>query len=404
MAEPWLSIIGLGEDGPEGLTKASAQALAAAQWVFGSPRHLALVGLAPGDGRAEAWPVPFDLAPVLARRGQRVAVLASGDPFWFGAGGSLAQVLGPDEWRAFPVPGSFSLAAARLGWRLEETACLGLHAAPFARLWPLIAPGWRAILLLRDAQAPRALAQWLCAHGWGESRLVVLERLGGPQERRHSLLARDLAAECSPDLPALPADLAAPLALALQAEGGQALPRVPGLPEALFAHDGQITKAPVRAMTLAQLAPRPGAMLWDLGAGSGSVSVEWVLAGGRACAVEQRPDRLAHIRSNIARFGLGRRMAASLGASAEVIATLPRPDAIFVGGGFSQGLYQALPRQARLVVNAVTLESQALLLALQAHEGGQLLKIDLAEAAPLGRLRGWQAARSLLQWSRPPCL
>ena len=389
MAEPWLSIIGLGEDGPTGLTDASRAALAAAEVVVGGPRHLALVD---AGARGIAWPVPFDVAPVLALRGRRVAVLASGDPFWHGAGGSLVAHLAPGEWRCFPVPGVMSLAAARLGWRLEDVACLGLHAAPFERLVPHLAEGFRAICTLRDGAAPRALADWLVAQGWGATRLWVMESLGSPRERLREVRAADFAL----------ADVAAPVAVALAAAGGPALPRTPGLPDAGFAHDGQITKAPVRALTLAALAPRAGELLWDLGGGSGSISVEWCLAGGRAVSVEARPDRAANIRENARRFGLTDRLTVIEGRSAEVIPTLPPPDAIFVGGGFDAALFARLPQAARLVVNAVTLETEALVLDLHARHGGNLLRIELARAAPLGRMHGWDTARPVVQWSRTP--
>lgn len=389
MAEPWLSIIGLGEDGPTGLTDASRAALAAAEVVVGGPRHLALVD---AGARGIAWPVPFDVAPVLALRGRRVAVLASGDPFWHGAGGSLVAHLAPGEWQCFPVPGVMSLAAARLGWRLEDVACLGLHAAPFERLVPHLDEGFRAICTLRDGAAPRALADWLVAQGWGATRLWVMESLGSPRERLREVRAADFAL----------ADVAAPVAVALAAAGGPALPRTPGLPDAGFAHDGQITKAPVRALTLAALAPRAGELLWDLGGGSGSISVEWCLAGGRAVSVEARPDRAANIRENARRFGLTDRLTVIEGRSAEVIPTLPPPDAIFVGGGFDAALFARLPQAARLVVNAVTLETEALVLDLHARHGGNLLRIELARAAPLGRMHGWDTARPVVQWSRTP--
>ncbi|RIA00776.1 precorrin-6y C5,15-methyltransferase (decarboxylating) subunit CbiE [Cereibacter sphaeroides] len=384
MADPWLSIIGLGEDGPAGLPDASRAALEAAEVVVGGPRHLALVD---AGARGMEWPVPFDPTPVLALRGRPVAVLASGDPFWHGAGGSLAAALAPGEWRAYPAPGVVALAAARLGWRQEELLALGLHAAPFGRLLPELALGRRGVCTLRDGPAAGALAAFLAAEGWGESRLWVMEALGGPRERVRATTAAAFALT----------DVAAPVTVAFEAAGGCALPRSAGLPDSLFAHDGQITKAPVRALTLAALAPRRGELLWDLGAGSGSVSVEWCLAGGRAVAVEVRPERAANIRANAARFALPLEVVE--GRALDNLPALPAPDAIFVGGGFDEALFAALPAKARLVVNAVTLETEALLATLQARHGGELLRIELARAAPLGRMRGWEAARPVVQWS-----
>ena len=388
MAEPWLSIIGLGEDGLDGLSAASRQALDGAEIVFGAPRHLALAAV-PAN-RAREWPVPFDVAPLLALGGRRVAALVSGDPFWHGAGGTLAQVLAPGDWRAFPVAGTFSLAAARMGWRLEEVTCLGLHAAPFARLRPVLARGAQAICLLRDGAAPVALAQWLVAQGLGATRITVLEALGGPRERMRQAPAQGFALDCT-----------APVAVALdgaELPPGSGLPRGFGLPDDAFAHDGQITRRAVRAVTLAHLAPRPGELLWDIGGGSGSVSVEWCLNGGHAVTLEPRPDRLANIVANIEAFGLTGRMRAVAGIAPEALAGLPAPDAIFVGGGASAALIDALP-PARLVVNAVTLETEALVAALHAARGGSLTRLSVEEAAPLGRMRGWTPARSVTIWS-----
>lgn len=392
MADPWLTIIGLGEDGLAGLSEASRAALAAAEIVFGAPRHLALAGA--GD-RGREWPIPFGIDPVLAEAGRKVVVLASGDPFWFGAGGSLAARLQPGEWTCHPAPSTFSLAAARLGWRLEETLCLALHAAPFERLVPVLARGVHAICLLRDAAAAGELARWLADKGFGASRLTVLESLGGPEERLRTVIAGGF------DLP----DVRHPVAVAVAAAGAAGMPRASGLADELFAHDGQITKRPVRALTLSALAPRPGEVLWDLGAGSGSVSVEWCLAapGASAHPVEARPDRAGNIRANASAFGLAHRITVTEARWAEVLASLPAPDAVFIGGGADKAgidtLWDLIPQGARLVVNAVTLDSEVLLAGCHARRGGTLLRIELAAAEPLGRLRGWQPARPVVQWS-----
>ena len=368
---------------------ASRDALAQAEIVFGAPRHLDLVQ---AGTRAHRWPVPFDLAPLLALRGRRVAMLVSGDPFWFGAGGSVAAYLAPNEWQAFPVAGTFSLVAARLGWRLEETLCLGLHAAPFARLRPVMARGVRAISTLRDAAAVAELADWLRDNGFAAVQVTVCEAMGGPAERVRE------GAHWS--------DIAAPVAVALDGcdlPRDAGLSRASGLPDDAFAHDGQITKRPVRALTLSVLAPRPGQMLWDIGAGSGSVAVEWCLAGGRAVAIEQREDRCANIRRNADAFGLAHRLSVVQGEAPDALADLPGPDAVFIGGGGDAGLHDAvwsmLPDGARLIANAVTLEGEAVLAARHVRHGGSLLRIELAAAVPLGAFKGWQAARPIVQWS-----
>ncbi len=369
---------------------ATRAALDAAEVVFGGPRHLELAG---AGARGQAWPVPFSTAPVLAQRGRRVAVLASGDPFWHGAGGSLVRALAPGEWRAFPAPSTFTLAASALGWRMEEITCHGLHAAPLSRLRRVLAPNARLICLMRDGTAPAELADWLTQQGAGAAELTVMERLGGPHERLRSLRADAYALD----------DVAAPVAVAVALPSQVGLSRASGLPDDVFAHDGQITKRPVRALTLCALAPRPGELLWDIGAGSGSVSVEWCLAGGRAVAFEQRADRIGNIRRNIADFGVDHLMQAVEGTAADLIADQALPDAVFIGGGarlpLLETLYALLPSGTRMVVNGVTLETEALLAQAHAARGGTLMRFDVAEATPLGPMRGWNAARPIVQWS-----
>lgn len=394
MADPWLRLIGIGEDGLAGLSIASREALANADIVFGGERHLEL---AEARARGRRWPVPFSVAPVLACRGQRVAVLASGDPFWYGAGGSLAARLEPGEWVAFPQPSTFSLAAGRLGWRLEDAACIGLHAAPFETLIPHLTAGRRVIALVRDGAAVPALADWLARRGFGATQLRVMEALGGPRERTRTGQADRLDFQ----------ETIAPVAVAFVAAGGPGIANVPGLPDEAFAHDGQITKRPVRAITLSALAPRSEELLWDIGAGSGSISVEWCLAGGRAIAIEARADRVQNIRANSANFGLEKRITVVEGRAPEALAALPAPAAIFVGGGCDASLlavvWDLMPPRARLVVNAVTLETEALLVRWHETHGGELLRMALSQAAPLGGSRGWVPSRPVVQWSAVKC-
>ena len=396
MTNPWLSIIGIHPSGLDGLSAAARRDLDHASVVFGSPRHLALAELSESE-KAQTWPVPFDVAPVLALRGrEHVAVLVSGDPFHFGAGASLARHLQVGEWRHHPAPSTFAWIAGELGWAQESTQCLGLHSRPLDTLRPLLAPGERFICLLRDGAAPRELMEWLCEEGWGESPVWLVSQAGGPERELRSGRADELLQllrdEC----------LAAPVAAAFEARGGNGFVRVPGRSTALFAHDGQITKDPVRAMTLAALAPRRGEVLWDLGAGSGSVSVEWCLAGGRAVCVEQHAERVANIEINARQFALP--MTVLQGHSQSVLAQLsPEPQAVFVGGGFDRELFAALCTRLtspwRLVVNAVTLETQTLLMELHRVYGGRLHQLQWSEAVPLGSMHAWQAARPVVQWS-----
>jgi precorrin-6Y C5,15-methyltransferase (decarboxylating) len=390
MSEPWLTIIGIGEDGLAGLSEASRNALDRAEAVFGGERHLRLAGI---DGRGKPWPVPFDTACVVAHRGRPTAVLASGDPFWHGAGGTLASQLSRDEWVAHPSPSTFSLAASRLGWALETTICLGLHAAPFERLVPLLARGARIICLLRDGGAAADLAQWLTARGFGASRLWTLSALGGPRER-----VTESRAE------AYTGDLAvSPVAVAFEADGATGLSRASGLADDLFTHDGQITKRPIRALALSALAPRPGERLWDIGAGSGSISVEWALAGGTSVAVEAREDRAKNVRVNAEAFGLAHRITVVAASAPVGLSSLEKPDAVFIGGGLDalmfEALWSLLPGGARIIAHSVTLETEALLAELQQKHGGDLMRIEISHAAPLGRYRSWEASRPVVQWS-----
>ncbi|WP_420005550.1 precorrin-6y C5,15-methyltransferase (decarboxylating) subunit CbiE [Arenibacterium sp. LLYu02] len=388
---PWLTLIGLGENGLEGLSDASRSALRAAEIIIGGPRHLELVA---AGARGQSWPVPFSTAPVLAARGRATVVLASGDPFWHGAGGSLLRDLERGEWVSHPSPSCFALAANALGWRLEDTLCLGLHAAPYTRLRPLLGRGARAICTLRDGAAAAELAAYLCSIGFGGSALTLLERLGGPKQliRATNAAGFDISA------------IDAPVVAAIEAQG-QGLPQASGLEDALFASDGQITKRPIRALTLSALAPRLGEHLWDIGGGSGSVSVEWCLAarGATATTFEARPDRLVNIRRNAEGFGLAHRLTAVEGRAPEVLQGQPLPDCVFIGGGGSQALldhlWDILPEGTRLVANGVTLETETLLMQAQASRGGHLLKVEVAEAGPLGSMRGWERARPVIQWS-----
>jgi precorrin-6B C5,15-methyltransferase / cobalt-precorrin-6B C5,C15-methyltransferase len=392
---PWLCIVGLGEDGPDGLSGASRTAFERAEIIMGPPRHLAL--LPEGSARRIEWPVPFDdgVARLLELRGQRVVMLASGDPFWFGAASVVTRHLEPHEWQCLPGRSAFSLAASQLGWALETTACLGLHAAPLTRLRPHLSPGNRAIVLLRDGAAVRDLALWLAETGFGPSALHVLEALGGPRARVRATTAGDLDFD----------DILHPVCVGLEMLGdGQAPGLAPGRADALFQSDGQITKAPMRALTLSALAPRHGEHLWDIGGGSGSVAIEWLLChpSTRATTIEPRPDRVVNIRQNADNLGV-ERLQIVTGKAPACLAGLEPPDVVFIGGGLSgdllDWLHGNLSTGTRLVANAVTLESQALLSHWQARLGGDLLRIELAQAKPLGSKRTWRAALPLVRWS-----
>jgi precorrin-6Y C5,15-methyltransferase (decarboxylating) len=390
LGDPWLTIVGMPDDTAATLPPASLAAIRQADVIFGGPRHLELVD---AGARGQAWPVPFSVDPVLALKGRRVVVLASGDPFWFGAGGSISRHLAREEYAVLPSPSVFSLVAAALGWRLEEITCHGLHAAPIARLRGVLAPHRRLICLVRDGAAPAELAAWLAAQGGGAAVMHVCERMGGAQQRIRSTTAGGFDV----------AGIVAPVAVAVELPGDVGISRASGLPDDVFHHDGQITKRPVRALTLSALAPRPGEQLWDLGAGSGSISVEWCLTGGRASAVELQSTRVANIARNIDDFGISHLMTVTQGTSLACLDGLPTPNAVFIGGGGDVALFDALfsrlPKGTRLVANGVTLETEVLLAQLHAAKGGTLLRIELAQADPLGRMRGWKPVRPVVQWS-----
>ncbi|MEP1766527.1 MAG: precorrin-6y C5,15-methyltransferase (decarboxylating) subunit CbiE [Sulfitobacter sp.] len=392
---PWLTIIGLGEDAPEGLPSASLAALQAAEIIMGPPRHLAL--LPEVSAQVIAWPVPFakGVEQLISMRGRRVVALASGDPFWFGAGTSISRDLARGEWTALPSPSTFSLVAAQMGWPLEKSGCFGLHAAPLSRLRPVLAKGARMIVLLRDGAAVQALGAYLVEAGFDTSCLHVFEAIGGPRAQITATTAADV----------LQAEFTHPVCVALEVAGtGAALPLATGRPDDWFDSDGQITKRPIRALTLSALAPRPFEHLWDIGGGSGSIGIEWLLSHPslRATTVEPRAERAARIQQNAANLGVDR-LEVVHGGAPEVLADLARPDVVFIGGGLSAEMIDWLAANlaagTRIVANAVTLESEAMLTHAQSRFGGDLMRVELAHAAPLGGRTGWKSRYPVVQWS-----
>ncbi|HEX7006704.1 MAG TPA: precorrin-6y C5,15-methyltransferase (decarboxylating) subunit CbiE [Alphaproteobacteria bacterium] len=397
--ERWLAIVGIGEDGIKGLSDEAKRLVASAEIVFGGKRHLELA--APLiNGRAEPWPSPFDssFAAVRSHAGRAVCVLASGDPFLFGVGATLARSFSPDEMQVVPAPSAFSLAAARLGWALQDVDTVSLHGKALTLIRRYLHRGRRILCLTSDDEAPGRIAGLISSLGFGPSRLTVLEALGGPNERIRSAQA---------DVFAL--DNINPLnILAIECESTRealVVPLAPGLPDEVFEHDGQITKREIRALTLSALAPRKGELLWDVGAGSGSIGIEWMLADPslRAIALEANPERAARIRRNAGVLGVPG-LAVVEGTAPDALANLERPDAIFVGGGASDpgvldAAIAALPPAGRLVVNAVTLETEALLIARHAALGGTLTRLSVERAAPVGGMTAWRPALPVTQWS-----
>ncbi|GHS83790.1 precorrin-6Y C5,15-methyltransferase (decarboxylating) [Pseudomonas sp. PAGU 2196] len=387
---PWLTVVGIGEDGFNGLGKQARRALLGASRIFGSPRQLALLPRCV-VGERMLWPTPFSLAPVLAQRGEPVCVLASGDPMFFGVGASLARQVPASEMRVLSMPSSCALAAARLGWPLQDVQVVSVVARPLAALNAHLHSGARLLVLSNDGDSPAAIAAQLCQRGFGPSRLRVFEHLGGTDERALAGTAQDwphtqvaalnlVAIEC----------LAAPDALRL--------PRVAGLPDSAFMHDGQLTKRDVRAITLARLAPLPGELLWDVGAGCGSIGIEWMRThpACRALAIEADEGRQGFIEHNRDALGVpGLQLVR--GKAPEALAELEQPDAVFIGGGVTrEGVldlcWQRLRPGGRLVANAVTLQSELALAHFRERHGGELTRIHVAHAQPLGTFDTWRQA------------
>jgi len=386
----WLTVIGIGEDGFKGLGKNARHALLRATRIFGGQRQLDL--LPPCiRGQRQAWPSPFSLDPVLALRDEPVCVLASGDPMFFGVGASLARHLRPDEMLILPAPSSCSLAAARMGWPLQDVVTLSLVARPIAALNAQLFSGVRLLVLSNDGASPAAVAALLRERGFGPSRLTVLEHLGGPAERRIDGLAQDWNAPSIADLNLLAIDCIA-------SADAPRLSRVAGLPDSAFEHDGQLTKRDVRAITLARLAPVPGELLWDVGAGSGSIGIEWMRAhpSCRALAIEADEGRQALIEHNRDALGVPG-LQLIRGKAPHALAGLERPDAIFIGGGVTrEGVldtcWARLKPGGRLVANAVTLQSEMTLMAWREQHGGELTHVHIAQAQPLGDFDTWRQA------------
>ncbi|MCH4873685.1 precorrin-6y C5,15-methyltransferase (decarboxylating) subunit CbiE [Pseudomonas sp. TMW22091] len=387
---PWLTVVGIGEDGFSGLGKNARRALLSATTVFGGSRQLDL--LAPCI-RAErmTWPSPFSLAPVLALRGQPVCVLASGDPMLFGVGASLARVVARDEMHVLPSPSSFSLAAARLGWALQEVTTLSVVARPIAALNAHLFSGVRLLVLSNDASSPASIAALLRERGFGPSHMTVLEHLGGPGERQLQSSATDWDDVCVADLNLVAIDCRADAT-------AHPLSRIGGLPDSAFHHDGQLTKRDVRAITLARLAPLPGQLLWDVGAGCGSIGIEWMrtFPSCRTLAIEADPGRQQLIEHNRDALGVPG-LHLIRGKAPEALQGLERPDAIFIGGGVTregvlETCWQQLKPGGRLVANAVTLQSEMLLMSWRERHGGELTRIHIAQAQPLGEFDTWRQA------------
>jgi len=398
--KPWLAVIGIGEDGAAALSPVARTLIDTSEVLIGGKRHLAMVP----NGRAErlAWPSPITplVERIPAMRGRRVCVLATGDPMLFGIGATLARHIPAEEMSVLPAVSAFTLAAARLGWPLDQVERITLQGRPVEQLAVHVYPGARLLVLSRDAGSPAAVAEWLAAHGFGESRMVALAHMGGAKETRvEGVAARWNAA--APDFHTLAIECVA---------GGDARwwPRTAGLPDDVFTHDGKLTKREFRALALAKLMPHPGALLWDIGAGCGSIGIEWMRAADNTAAValEPRADRRAMIAQNAIALGVSALDIRDAHAP-DGLAALPAPDAVFIGGGLSAETIDAsmerLSSGGRLVAHAVTLEGEAVLLAAHQKHGGELVRLSAWHAGPVGGLTGWRPQMPITQlWWRKP--
>lgn len=398
-ARRWLSIVGIGEDGVSGLGDEAKRLISQAEFVFGGKRHLALAKELI-RGETLAWPSPFDAEMKALKKlaSRTVCVLASGDPFLHGVGATIARAIPAEEFVTLPAPSAFSLAASRLGWALQDVDTVSLHGRQIDLIRPLLHPARRVIALTSDENGPVEIAALLASLGFGASEITVLEALGGANERITRHRADRFAYGAINPLNVIAIDVVAE-------RNARVLSLAPGLADELFEHDGQITKREVRALTLSALAPRRGELMWDIGAGAGSVSIEWMLADPslRAIAIEADGERAARITRNALALGVPALQVVH-GTAPAALDGLPGPDAIFIGGGGSRdgvldAAIAALRPGGRLVANAVTLEMEAVLIASHARLGGDLIRIAVARAAPVGGMTGWKPAMPVTQWS-----
>jgi precorrin-6Y C5,15-methyltransferase (decarboxylating) len=377
----WLTIIGIGEDGLAGLGSIARDAIDQADHVFGGERHLKLVGKAGSEWKS---PLEDSFAELDKLKGKNVAVIATGDPMWFGIGATLGRRYGPEEIKVIPAPSAFSHVAARMIWPLSDAQCLTVHGRDLDRVKAFFMPGSKLIILANNGQTPRQIAELLKISGYGESPLSAFSNLAGAEEARFDGTANEWSHDNVPDLNTVAIECLADEGLAVR-------PRVPGLPDDAFEHDGQLTKREVRAVTLSALAPMPGQMLWDIGAGCGSIAIEWLRAtdNARAFAIERNMDRLAMINNNALALGVPE-LKVVFGEALNEIIGLPAPDAVFIGGGLTSGglleyCWQNLNPGGRLVANAVTFEGERRLFETQKSLGGELVRIEISRAQIMGQ-------------------
>ena len=396
MTAPWLHIIGIGEDGLDGLSRSAATLVRSAEVIVGGERHHGLSSEVSAE--RVSWPTPFDtLVPTLqSHKGRRVVVLVSGDPLWYSAGNKIGRKIGFDEVTYHPHVSAFQLAASRMGWPMDQVQTLTAHGRDPEKIIPFIAPGAKLLVLSKDRNTPADIARILNEKGFAASRLTVLAHMGGPAEQSFEGTAADWAQDV-PDFQTVAIECFA-------VPDAQIHLRVPGLPDDAFQHDGNITKQEVRAITLAKLGPTLGAVLWDIGLGCGSVSIEWMRAArnAQAIGIEPRADRRALAAANALALGVPG-LDIVEGSAPDALKGLEPPDAVFIGGGLSEAVFDlswaSLKPHGRLVANTVTLESERVLLDLSARHGGDLVRLSVDRATEVGSMRGWKPLMPVIQWS-----
>ena len=392
----WLDIIGIGEDGVDGLSVDAKARLEAAEVIVGGDRHQKLASNR--SATRISWPSPFDamIDEIKSHKGKRIVVLVTGDPLWYSVGARILKAIPPEEIHFHPQISAFQLAAARMGWSLPDCETLTIHGRADSQILPHVAPNVRMLVLAQNAESPKNVARLLSERGFGGSKITVLAAMGGENEARFDGIANSWA-HTVPDFHTLAVECIAD-------KGANWYPRTGGLPDQAFVHDGQLTKQVVRAATLAALAPYPDALLWDVGAGCGSIGIEWMRAarGAQAIAVEVNAERRAMIGENAAKLGTEKIRIVD-GAAPAALIGLACPDAIFIGGGITgenvfDTCWDALRSGGRLVANVVTVEGEAMLFALREKYGGELGRISVQHVEPVGRFLGWRQLMTVTQW------
>ncbi|MGV0027818.1 precorrin-6y C5,15-methyltransferase (decarboxylating) subunit CbiE [Phormidesmis priestleyi] len=396
-----MSVVGIGEDGLAGLSPIARSLVDHAAVLVGGDRHLAMIP--DGDRREKiTWssPIHHSIEDLIQRRGQAICVLASGDPMWYGIGVMLTRKIPLAEMTIIPALSTFSLACSRLGWSLTEVETLSLCSRPPALLNAYLYPGAKLLVLSEGKQTPTIVAHLLTEKGFGNSSLTVLERLGGERERMIWGIASDWNQDELDDLNAI--------AIECVPDSKTALSRIPGLPDDAYHHDGQLTKREIRAITLSALAPLPGQLLWDVGAGCGSIAIEWMRSHPRCRAIAIERSRTHYIADNANALGTPNLQILE-GTAPAILTNLPQPDAIFIGGGATtqdliETCWSALRSGGRLVANVVTLKGEQKLFEWHDRVGGEFTRISIQRAAPIGRFLGWKSLSPITQWValKPP--